>query len=290
MSFDVVGPVGKDVESVRRVLEVISGEDERDTQTMREENKASPLPKQVRQALAAPGRSQLRTSAQLSGTRLSSEKGKKLKIGVVRVPGVDTKISALMDESLGIGYKDELKSSFLRSCEFVDIELKHVDLGVQTYYLILYAEFFSGTRKFDGRRFGKVIEESCGEEVLRRILGGSEVTLAEHAGQWYRKALGVRELIRQEFVKAFENVDVLVMPTVPALPWKVGEKMSVQDEYAYDVLTVLASLAGVPAVSVPMGAIEDSDRDGAMVPVGMQVIGPWGSDSEVLKIAGAVSL
>ena len=264
MSFDVVGPVGKDVASVKRVLEAISGEDERDTQT---------LGKKL---------------ALLGAATPAKKGGKKLKVGVVRVAGVDSKISALMDESLGIGYKDELKSSFLRGCEFVDIELKHVDLGVQTYYLILYAEFFSGTRKFDGRRFGKIIEESCGEEVLRRILGGSEVTLAEHAGQWYRKALGVRELIRQEFVKAFEKVDVLVMPTVPALPWKIGEKMSVQDEYAYDVLTVLASLAGVPAVSVPMGAIEDFDRDGVMVPVGMQVVGPVGSDLGVLKIAGQI--
>jgi aspartyl-tRNA(Asn)/glutamyl-tRNA(Gln) amidotransferase subunit A len=265
MSFDVVGPIGRDVDSVRRVLEVIAGEDERDTQTLRAGNKASP-------------------SAQLSGTRLSSSKGKKIgkTVGVVRVPGVDSRIQALVDARVA-----EMKK---KGFSVKEVSLAHVDLGVQTYYLLVYAEFFSGTRKFDGRRFGKVIEESCGEEVLRRILGGSEITLAEHEGQWYRKALGVRELIRQEFVGAFEKVDVLVMPTVPALPWKIGEKMSVQEEYAYDVLTVLASLAGVPAVSVPMGAIEDSDRDGVMVPVGMQLVGPAGSDGAVLSVAKELSL
>ena len=83
---------------------------------------------------------------------------------------------------------------------FSEIKLNHVDLGIQTYYPIVYTEFFSGTRKFDGRKYGRKIEDSCGEEVLRRILGGAEITKAEFKGKYYQKALQVKKFIRNELV------------------------------------------------------------------------------------------
>ena len=159
-----------------------------------------------------------------------------------------------------------------------DIEIKYIDLGIQTYYPINYVEFASGTRKLDGRRYGKKIEDSCGEEVLRRILGGQEITQAEFGGRYYKKALDTKALIAKEFEKAFEKVDVIVMPVVPKLPHKVGEKISVEDEYNYDKLTVLANLAEIPAISVPAGLVSD-------IPVGLQILAARGEDRKLLQVA-----
>jgi len=160
---------------------------------------------------------------------------------------------------------------------FKNIELKHIDLGVQTYYLINYVEFFSGTRKFDGRMYGFKIEDSCGEEVLRRILGGGEISKAEFAGKYYRRALKAKKIIESEFSRAFEKVDCIIMPTVPKLPHKLGAKISVEEMYNYDVLTVLANLAEVSAISIPCGWIEG-------VPVGLQVLCEKGSDNFMLEV------
>ncbi len=158
-----------------------------------------------------------------------------------------------------------------------DIGLKYIDLGVQTYYLVNYVEFFSGTRRFDGRMYGFKIEDVCGEEVLRRILGGSEISKAEFAGKYYRRALKAKKIIENEFAKAFNKVDIIVMPTVPRLPHKIGKEISVEDMYNYDALTVLANLAEIPGVSVPCGRIEG-------IPVGLQVLGEKGNDEMLLKL------
>ena len=93
---------------------------------------------------------------------------------------------------------------------FSEIKLNHVDLGIQTYYPIVYTEFFSGTRKFDGRKYGHKIEDVCGEEVLRRILGGEEISKEEFAGRYYRKALAAKKLIEEEFRQAFKKYDIMV--------------------------------------------------------------------------------
>ncbi len=143
--------------------------------------------------------------------------------------------------------------------------MKYLDLGVQTYYLIVYTEFFSGTRKFDGRRFGKVIEDVAVPEVVRRIIGGGEITQAEYWGRYYKKALEVKEMIRKEFEKAFKNVDCIISPTVPRLPHKIGSTISPREMYNYDSLTVPASLAGICGMSVPCGKIGN-------VPVGLQIM------------------
>ena len=149
---------------------------------------------------------------------------------------------------------------------------------MQTYYPINYVEFFSATRKYDGRKYGKKIEENCGEEVLRRILGGGEIAQAEYAGKYYRKALQAKKIIEQEFADALKNFDCLIMPTVPKLPHKLGTKISVEDMYNYDTLTVLANLAGVPAISIPAGTVDG-------IPVGMQIICAKGEDLKMFEIA-----
>jgi len=239
MSLDQIGVFGKNIEDVSLLLNVISGKDERDA-----------------------------TSCKNKPIKL--EKSGKIKIGVPLVQA-DSRILKLIDKKI-----KEISNK--QKWELKNIKLEHIDLAVQTYYPIVYTEFFSGTRKFDGRRYGKKIEESCGEEVLRRILGGSEISKAEYGGRYYRKALAVKEFIKEQFDKAFKNVDCIIMPTVPVLPWKLGEKISFEQEYASDALTVLANLAEIPAISIPAGKIEG-------IPVGIQILCKREYDSRMLSIA-----
>ena len=153
-----------------------------------------------------------------------------------------------------------------------------LDIAIQTYYIIVYTEFFSATRKFDGRRFGKKIEEAAGPEVIRRIIGGSEITKAEHEGKYYREALKARNFIKQQFEKIFKEVDAIILPTAPKLPHKIGEEISIKDMYNYDVTTVLASIAGLPAISVPAGKIDNKD-------IGLQILAPHFQEELIFKLA-----
>jgi aspartyl-tRNA(Asn)/glutamyl-tRNA(Gln) amidotransferase subunit A len=185
---------------------------------------------------------------------ISIKKLGKIKVGVPDIQA-DSKIKELVDKKL----------KEIKDIEIVKIKLPHIDLAVQTYYPLVYTEFFSGTRKFDGRKYGKKIEDACGEEVLRRILGGREITKAEYKGRYYQKALQVKGLIKKEVEQALKKVDVIVMPTLPALPWKLNENISFEQEYASDALTVIANLAELPAISIPAGEIGG-------IPVGMQFL------------------
>jgi len=249
MSLDQIGPIGKNIDEVALVLDVIRGKDEKDTISVESE-------------------------------KVEIKKLGKMKVGIIRVKGIDSRIEGLFDESL-----DFMKSdNKFKGWEFNEIDIKHIDLAVQTYYPLVYSEFFSGTRRFDGRRYGYKIEDKCGEEVLRRILGGSVITKAEFAGQYYEKSLKVKELIDKEFENAFEKVDCILIPTVPGLPWKIGhgKEMKPEEEYAYDALTIPANLAGICSVSIPMGEIEENKE---MIPIGMQVMCGKGEEGKMLSIA-----
>lgn len=161
------------------------------------------------------------------------------------------------------------------------IKLDILDLAVETYYPLVYVEFFSGTRRFDGRRYGKKIEDSAGPEVLRRILGGSEISKAEYHGRYYDKALKVKKLVEDEFAKVFKSVDCLISPTVPKLPHKIGTKISVEEMYEYDALTIPANLAGNCAMSIPIGEIQG-------IPTGMQIMCDKFKEEKMLQIARSV--
>jgi aspartyl-tRNA(Asn)/glutamyl-tRNA(Gln) amidotransferase subunit A len=245
MSLDQVGPIGNNVEDVALLLDVIKGKDERD-------------------------------SMSIESDKIEIKKLGKINVGVLRIKGVDKRIQELVDKKI-----DNLKKE--NNWNVKEIEIKHIDLAVQTYYLLVYSEFFSATRRFDGRRYGKKIEDHCGEEVLRRILGGSEITKAEFANAYYEKALKIKELIKEEFEKVFESYDCVILPTVPSLPWKVGQgnKMKPEEEYAFDALTIPANLAEICAISMPIGKIEG-------IPVGMQVFCGKGEESKMFSISKKV--
>ena len=238
MSLDQIGPIGKSVEDVKLMFDVIRGKDEKDATTREINNKP--------------------------------KKAEKIIVGIPKV-SADKKILALIDNKVQEvckkkGWKNQ------------DIEIKHLDLGIQTYYPLCYVEFFSGTRKFDGRRYGKKIEDSCGKEVLRRILGGMEICQSEFSGRYYKKALDAKKLLEKEFENAFKKVDCIIIPTVPRLPHKFGEKISFEDMYNYDTLTVLANIAEIPAISVPAGLVDG-------IPVGLQVMCARGEDLLMLDVA-----
>ena len=104
------------------------------------------------------------------------------------------------------------------------------------------------------------------------------ISQEEFAGRYYKKALDAKKILEKEFVKAFEKVDCIVMPVVPKLPHKLGAKLSLEEEYQYDTLSVLANLAEIPAISVPAGKIDNA-------PVGLQVMCAKGFDKRMLNIA-----
>lgn len=159
-----------------------------------------------------------------------------------------------------------------------NVKVKNIDLAIETYYPLVYVEFFSGTRKFDGRRYGKRIEEAAGEEVLRRILGGSEISKEEYGGRYYHKALKTKRIIEKEFSDVFKKVDCIISATVPKLPHKVGGKISVREMYEYDALTAPSNLAGNCSVSIPAGEISG-------IPVGMQITCDKFQEQKMLQIA-----
>lgn len=240
MSLDQIGPLANEVEDCELVFDIIKGRDDNDS---------------------------ISRDFEISS---SLTKTNKIKIGVL-IMDADKRIWRLINNKIE-------KVCNKKGWKKNDVKLDYVDLGIQTYYPIVYTEFFSGTRKFDGRKFGLKIEDSCGEEVLRRILGGQEITKAEYAGKYYRKALAAKKIIEKEFEKAFKKYDFIVLPTVPNLPHKIGSKISLQDMYDYDRLSVLANLAEIPAISVPCGNIEG-------IPVGLQILARKGKDNDLLNIA-----
>ena len=158
----------------------------------------------------------------------------------------------------------------------------------ENYGLIKRIQIFDNTARFDINISVhhhlvcikcKKIEDFCGKEVLRRILGGSEISKAEYHGMYYRKAKQVKEMIKKEFEKSFEKVDCIIMPTVPKLPHKIGKKLSVEDMYVYDTLTAPANLAEIPAISIPAGKISG-------IPVGLQILCPRFQEGKMFSIGG----
>lgn len=240
MSLDQIGPIAKNVSDASLVLDVIKGADDKDTTTF--ESKL-----------------------------LKDEKVEKMKYGVITVSEVDVRIIDMVASVLARA-NDKLKLSEKK------VSLKNIDLAIQTYHPLVWTEFFSATRRMDGRRFGKKIEESAGEEVLRRLAGGSEISKAESDGQYYHKALAVKELIKKEFERVLGDVDFIVMPTTPFLPWKFGTKVNIEKLYAVDALTIPGNLAEICAISIPIGKIDNK-------PVGMQIVCAKGHESRMISVA-----
>ncbi|MEJ2130310.1 MAG: Asp-tRNA(Asn)/Glu-tRNA(Gln) amidotransferase subunit GatA [Gammaproteobacteria bacterium] len=176
-----------------------------------------------------------------------------------------------------------------------EVSLDHTRLAVPAYYVIASAECSTNLSRFDGVRYGhrcanpedledlymRSRDEGFGMEVKRRILTGTFALSVGYFDAYYLKAQQVRRLIRDDFLRAFEQVDVLLTPTTPTTAFELGEKLTDPVEmYQQDVFTTPASLAGVPAVSVPAGFVDG-------LPVGFQLIGPHFDEGRLLAVAHA---
>ncbi|HIQ32365.1 MAG TPA: Asp-tRNA(Asn)/Glu-tRNA(Gln) amidotransferase subunit GatA [Methanothermococcus okinawensis] len=201
----------------------------------------------------------------------NKEEMKNFKIGVIKefMEVSDEKIRERVERAIEI-FRD-------LNWEVVELSYRYIDLALPTYYLINYVEFFSATRRYDGRRYGYPIEEVCGEEVLRRIMIGRHISKKEYSGKYYKRALQARRMMKKEMLKLFKDVDAIVSPTVPKLPHKIGEKLTPMEMYAYDVLTVPANLCGMCAGVVRCGEING-------IPVGLQIMGKPFEDEKILNI------
>ena len=161
-----------------------------------------------------------------------------------------------------------------RGATLVDIELPHAGYGIPVYYLIATAEASSNLARYDGVRYGyrarlgkddglqemyeRTRDEGFGPEVKRRIMLGTYVLSAGYYDAYYLKAQQVRTLLRQDYDRAFERVDVVATPTTPTPAFTLGEKTSDPLQmYLNDIFTVSANLTGLPAISVPCGFSPD---------------------------------
>ncbi|MCP1232083.1 Asp-tRNA(Asn)/Glu-tRNA(Gln) amidotransferase subunit GatA [Acetobacter indonesiensis] len=264
-SLDQAGPMTRTVADAGLMLEAMAGFDEKDSTCSNR-----PVP----------------AFAQAVG---KSVKG--LRVGIpaeYRAPGLSPEISAMWEQGI----------AWLRDagCEIVDVSLPHTKYGLATYYIIAPAECSSNLARYDGIRFGVrkdaptldgVYEltraEGFGEEVRNRILMGTYVLSAGYYDAYYLKAQKVRTLIKHDFVQAFEQVDVLLTPTAPSAAFAQGENADDPVQmYLNDIFTVPASMAGVPALSVPVGL------DAKGLPLGLQIIGRHFDEETVLSVGGAL--
>ena len=250
MSLEQIGPFANNVRDAALLLEVIAGHDPKEGTTIKDQFQGY----------------MDNLSADLDGW----------KIGFAREFEEFTEPAIVRVIKRGL---DRLSSN---GAEVVEVALPNLDKALPTYYLTVFVEFFSATRKYDGRRYGYKIEDVCGREVLRRIMLGRYISQKEYSGRYYKKALQFRSLIKRELLDALEAVDVIAGPTVPKLPHMLGEK--IEDPlvmYGYDVLTVPTNLAGIPAGVVNVGRIKG-------VPVGMQIQGRPLDEQKVLNAMHAL--
>jgi aspartyl-tRNA(Asn)/glutamyl-tRNA(Gln) amidotransferase subunit A len=235
-SLDQVSPFGKTVEDAEIVFKFLSRYDKEDSTS---------VPELARTVLA-------KTEGQSSGKR----------IGVpwhLFKEGVDPLVQENFKKSL-----EKLKAC---GYEIVDIELSHSPYSLAAYYIIMPAEVSTNLSRFDGIRYGhhadgknllevykKSRHEGFGAEARRRILLGTYVLSHGYYDAYYNKAIKIREKIKEEVINAFNSVDLILTPTAPMLPFKIGEKMDDPVAmYLCDVFSAPANLSGVPSIALPSG-------------------------------------
>ncbi|MGA1192308.1 MAG: Asp-tRNA(Asn)/Glu-tRNA(Gln) amidotransferase subunit GatA [Bdellovibrionota bacterium] len=215
-----------------------------------------------------------------------------LRIGVPKeyfLSGIDPEVSQRIEEAI-----QQLEKL---GAKRVEVSLPHTDHAVATYYVVAPAEASSNLARFDGVRYGRRASgttnltelytrsrsEGFGEEVQRRILIGTYVLSSGYYDAYYKKAQKVRTLIQRDFHHTFQNeCDVIVCPTTPGTAFQIGEKTADPLQmYLADVFTIPASLAGLPAMSIPCGF------DNKGLPVGLQLISPAWDEHRLLSVAQA---
>jgi aspartyl-tRNA(Asn)/glutamyl-tRNA(Gln) amidotransferase subunit A len=209
--------------------------------------------------------------------------------------GIPTNFFVGLDNVMAQAVQEAAQELARQGAELVDIDLSACDLSVPAYYVIAPAECSSNLARFDGVRYGYRCEsptdltdlykrsrgEGFGAEVKRRVMMGTYALSAGYYDAYYVKAQKIRRLIRDSFADAFGQVDVILAPTTPTTAFKLGEKSDDPvSMYLSDIYTIAVNLAGLPALSVPAGFNEG-------LPVGLQLIGNYFMESQLLNVAHA---
>ncbi len=251
-SLEQIGPMACCVEDVALLLEVIAGKDPRDSTNAGKE------------------------------FRFEKKEGK-LRIGIVREMGGNEEVTKRFEEVVEL-----IKSKH----EVGEVTMPSFKYALAAYYIIATGEASSNLARYDGVRYGFALDEldtwtryfskvralGFGEEVKRRIMLGTYALSAGYYGKYYLKALKVRTLVRRDFEKAFSDYDLLIAPTMPALPFRIGELADPLTMYKMDVNTVPINMAGIPALSLPAGFVSG-------LPVGLQIMGNYFEESRILSFA-----
>ena len=261
-SLDQIGPITRDVTDSALVLNAIAGYDAKDSTSI---NTAAP-----------------------DYTKALVQDVKGLKIGLPKEyfgagiqPEVAASIKKAVDQLIAMG------------AEVKEVSLPHTEYALPAYYLIAPAEASSNLARYDGVGFGhrapgsdiidmykKTRSEGFGPEVKRRIMLGTYALSSGYYDAYYLKALQVRTLVKQDFDKAFDEVDVLITPTAPTTAFKIGELSDPLAMYLQDICTIPINLAGLPGISIPCGFVEG-------LPVGMQIIGKPLAEATIIQAAYA---
>ena len=260
-SLDQAGVFTRTAEDCAMLLNEISGYDSKDSTSSNE-----PVPNYLEEC---------------------RKKFKPLKIGLPKefLDGLEDSVRKIFDDAVLILEKS--------GCRIKEISLKTSKLGVSAYQVVAPAECSSNLSRFDGVRFGhrakdvstidelykKSRSEGFGNEVKRRILVGTYALSAGYYDAYYIKAQKIRNVISQEFREAFDEVDLILGPTTPDSAFKIGEKLDDPIAmYLSDVFTVSTNLAGLPAISIPMGLKNE-------LPIGLQIIGNHFDESKILSLS-----
>lgn len=186
-----------------------------------------------------------------------------------------------LDKEVKAKFEDAIKSLENLGAEIIDVSLPHTEYGIAAYYIIQPSEVSSNLARYDGIRYGSD-RLRFGDEAKRRIMLGTFTLSAGYYDAYYKKAMQVRTLIKQDFNKTFAKVDAIISPVSPTLPWKLGEKIDDPLKmYLSDVLTVTANIAGIPGLSIPAGFSKNK------LPIGMQIMGKQLSENLLFQIGHA---
>jgi len=264
-SLDQIGPMGRSVKDVATLLDIISGPDPLDSTSWSEELEPSSI--------------QMHMPHEPGTLGLPAEYFSE---------GIDPEVRASLDAVIKtyreIGYTIK------------EISLPHTALAVPTYYIVATAEASSNLARYDGIRYTRRSDkaksavdlyyqsrgEGFGDEVKRRIILGSYVLSSGYYDAYYKRAQQVRTLIRDDFLKAFEEVDAILTPTTPTPAFKIGEKVDDPlSMYLADIFTISVNLAGLPGMSMPCGLSNSG------LPIGFQLIGKPFEEGSLLQTAHA---
>jgi aspartyl-tRNA(Asn)/glutamyl-tRNA(Gln) amidotransferase subunit A len=260
-SLDQAGPITKSAEDAALMLNVMSGLDKKDSTSID------------------------RPIEDFTATLNQPLKG--LRIGVPKQHFAEG-LSMEVEQAV----RDALAEYEKLGATIKEINLTNSHLSVSAYYVVAPAEASANLSRFDGVRYGHRCEdpidledmykrtrsEGFGEEVKRRIMIGTYALSAGYYDAYYRKAQKIRRLIKDDFDRAFEEVDVIIGPTSPHTAFKLGSKGDPVSMYLEDIYTIAVNLAGLPAASIPVGIANG-------LPIGMQIIGKYFDEAKILNVA-----